>query len=41
MGCSRHEILAETLLERGAEGDLAEANRRSTGWRNCRQKKVR
>ena len=29
-------VLVETLLERGTEGDLAEAKRRSTGWRTCR-----
>ena len=33
-------VLVETLLDRGAEGDLAEAQRRSTGWRTCRQQKI-
>ena len=31
-------ILVETLLEGGAEGDVVEAERRSSGWRACRRR---
>jgi len=33
-------VLAEALLERGAQGDLAEAQEASTGWPTCRPTKV-